>query len=117
MIERKTFFYKHPDIIPCYILQWRKPPLYPTTEENLFRCIPQQIENSSILSQNARNAVALYPTTAKKLKHQHKFFSKINFTHESGSQVEQSDEKNWTSITTWYYPFKSAASLLDLKIV
>jgi hypothetical protein len=47
-------------------------------KKNFFCCIPQQWKAFSIVSHNARNAAALYPTTAKKI---------------SASQEDQFDEK------------------------
>jgi hypothetical protein len=58
-------------------LNGKKPlPLYPTAENDLFRCIPQQRKTFSIVSHNGKNSsvvshkgkkpLPLFPTTAKK---------------------------------------------------
>jgi hypothetical protein len=52
-------------------------PLYPTTEESLLGCIPQRRKTSSVVSHNARNAAAFYPTTVKKIKNLYNL-AKIN---------------------------------------
>jgi hypothetical protein len=47
----------------------KNPPLlYPTMEENLLCCIPQQKKNSSVVSYNGKKPLLLHTTTAKECK-------------------------------------------------
>jgi hypothetical protein len=52
--------------------------LYPTMDKNLLRCIPHWQQKIKVNNYNQNN-----------------FFSKMIFTHKSGPQVEQFDEKYW----------------------
>jgi len=52
-----------------YIPQWKKPlPLYPTMEESFFRCIPQRKKTSSVVSHNGGKYLPLWDTTEENLR-------------------------------------------------
>jgi hypothetical protein len=76
----------HPEIVIRCIPQWRKTSSAVShneekpspTQEMLLYCIPQQQDNLKL-----------------KYINENKFFSKMIFTHESGSREDQFDEKKW----------------------
>jgi hypothetical protein len=77
----------------------KKPlPLCSTTKENLLRCIPQWKKTLPLyfaMEKYLFRCIQKRPKNVKLKKlHNNTFFSKMTLTHESGSQVDQFDEKN-----------------------